>query len=72
MAMSQAAYSVEKAIGHDTNNVTAQDVSTFPSGGKDDYMNALVWMGKNKVEIGMFFTLSSGLRHPRAQTNTAQ
>jgi len=55
--MSQAAYAAEKAIGHDDNNVTAQDVSNpgldrqkyaDPSG---ETMKALVWMGKNKVEV---------------------
>lgn len=52
MAASQAAYAAEKAIGHDDNAITTQDVSTYPSGSEDDLMNALVWMGKNKVEIG--------------------
>jgi len=56
MAMSQAAYKLEQAIGHDTNATIAQDVSNpasypeaaDPSGEK---MKALVWMGKNKVEV---------------------
>lgn len=54
MAASQAAYAVEKAIGHDDNAITAQDVTSFESGGEIDEMNALVWMGKNKVEIGTY------------------
>lgn len=52
MAASQAAHLAEKAIGHDDNATTAQDVSTFPDAGESDRMNALVWMGKNRVEIG--------------------
>ncbi|KID86262.1 S-(hydroxymethyl)glutathione dehydrogenase [Metarhizium guizhouense ARSEF 977] len=51
MAASQAAHLAEKAIGHDDNATTAQDVSTFPEAGESDRMNALVWMGKNRVEI---------------------
>jgi len=57
MAMSQAAYAAEKAIGHDDNAVTAQDV-TNPALDRQKYadpsgemMKALVWMGKNKVEV---------------------
>lgn len=52
MAASQAANLVEKVGGHDDNAITTQDVSTFPDAGETDKMNALVWMGKNKVEIG--------------------
>jgi hypothetical protein len=52
MAASQAAYVAEKAIGHDDNAITSQDVSGFPDAGEADRMNALVWMGKNKVDIG--------------------
>lgn len=56
MAMSQAAFKVEQALGHGDNATTAQDVTNpsnvphaaDPSGEK---MKALVWMGKNKVEI---------------------
>ncbi|KJK76559.1 hypothetical protein H634G_08147 [Metarhizium anisopliae BRIP 53293] len=33
MAVSQAAHLVEKAIGHDDNVTTAQDVFTFPDAG---------------------------------------
>jgi hypothetical protein len=53
MSVTQAAYQAEKAIGHDNNAITQQDLSTYPSGGQGDSMNALVWMGKNKVEVGM-------------------
>lgn len=56
MAVSQAAAKAEQAIGHGDNAVTAQDV-TNP--GKDraaygdptENMKALVWMGKNTVEM---------------------
>jgi len=55
MAMSQAALKVEQAIGHGDNATTAQDITNpgkdnaaDPSGEK---MKALVWQGKNKVEI---------------------
>jgi hypothetical protein len=57
MALSQAAALVEKAIGHDDNAQTAQDVSNpgrdrekyaDPSGEK---MKALCWMGKNKPQV---------------------
>ncbi|OAA52948.1 S-(hydroxymethyl)glutathione dehydrogenase [Cordyceps fumosorosea ARSEF 2679] len=49
MALAQAANIAEKIAGHDDNAITQQDVSTFPSGGKDDTMKALVWMGKNHL-----------------------
>lgn len=57
MAMSQAAYAAEKAIGHGDGAVTEQDITNpaldrakyaDPSG---ETMKALVWMGKNKVEV---------------------
>ena len=57
MAMSQAAFKVEQAIGHDNSNVIEQDISNpaidrakyaDPSG---ETMKALCWMGKNKVEV---------------------
>ncbi|KAF2091309.1 GroES-like protein [Saccharata proteae CBS 121410] len=56
MAMSQAAALAEKAIGHDNNAITAQDV-TNPAADRAKYgdtsemMKALCWMGKNKVEV---------------------
>lgn len=53
MATTQAAYAAEKAIGHDDNNVTAQDVTNYQqTGDPNETMKALVWTGKNKVEIG--------------------
>jgi hypothetical protein len=53
MAVSQAAYKLEKAIGHDSNAITQQDVSSYETTGEEnETMMALVWMGKNKVEMG--------------------
>lgn len=50
---SQAAYAAEQAIGHQGDAVTAQDVTNYPKGSdSNDTMKALVWQGKNKVEIG--------------------
>ncbi|KAI1408377.1 GroES-like protein [Hypoxylon sp. FL1857] len=52
MATSQAAYGVEKVIGHDDSSVTAQDVSNYSGeAGKEETMKALCWMGKNTVEV---------------------
>lgn len=57
MALSQAAYQAEKALGHGDNAVTAQDV-TNPANDREKYgdpserMKALAWMGKNTVEMG--------------------
>lgn len=51
MAASQAAYRLEKAVGHDDNAVIKQDVTSFDPG--NETMKALVWQGKNKVEVGM-------------------
>lgn len=57
MAMSQAAFKVEQAIGHGDNAITEQDVSN-PAlnpekyGDPSDKMLALAWMGKNTVEMG--------------------
>ncbi|KAI1091226.1 GroES-like protein [Rostrohypoxylon terebratum] len=52
MATSQAAYRIEKVIGHDGSSITAQDI-THPSGetGKQETMKALCWMGKNNVQV---------------------
>ncbi|KAF2839277.1 alcohol dehydrogenase [Patellaria atrata CBS 101060] len=56
MAMSQAAYAAEKAIGHDDNAVTSQDI-TNPALDRERYgdssvkMKALAWMGKNTVKV---------------------
>lgn len=55
--MSQAAFKVEQALGHDGSSIVKQDISNpavdrakyaDPSGEK---MKALVWLGKNKVEV---------------------
>jgi hypothetical protein len=56
MATSQAAYGIEKAIGHGDNSITQQDVSSTT--GKDqghptETMKALTWQGKNNVEVSM-------------------
>jgi hypothetical protein len=49
----QAAYAAEKAIGHSDNAVTAQDVTNYAqTGDSSETMKALVWMSKNKVEMG--------------------
>lgn len=55
MAMSQAAWKAEQALGHGDNANTAQDV-TNPGlkaewGNSNETMKALAWMGKNKVEV---------------------
>lgn len=56
MAMSQVAWKVEQAIGHGDNATTIQDV-TNPGlkpewGNPSETMKALVWIGKNTVEVG--------------------
>ena len=57
MAMSQAAAKVEQLLGHGDNAQTIQDV-TNPARDRAKYghptenMQALVWQGKNKVEVG--------------------
>lgn len=48
----QAAYHVEQAIGHDDSAITRQDVADNKTAGDPSRtMKALVWQGKNKVEI---------------------
>ena len=56
MAMSQAAFKAEQAIGHGDNSITAQDITNpanDPSklGDASDSMLALTWQGKNKVQM---------------------
>jgi hypothetical protein len=57
MAMSQGANLVEKAMGHDDNAITEQDM-TNPARDRAKYgdptetMKALAWMGKNDVQMG--------------------
>lgn len=49
---SQAAYVVEKAIGHEKEYIK-QDVANYEGiGDPNDTMKALVWQGKQKVEVG--------------------
>lgn len=49
---SQAAYLVEKVIGHQKEEVK-QDVANFKGvNDSGDTMKALVWQGKQKVEVG--------------------
>jgi len=50
---SQAAYAVEKAIGHDKENLK-QDISNYDNeaGDPTETMKALVWRGKQKVVVG--------------------
>ncbi|GKT51419.1 S-adenosyl-L-methionine-dependent tRNA 4-demethylwyosine synthase [Colletotrichum spaethianum] len=50
---SQAAYAAEQVIGHQDDAVTAQDVTNYSGekGNPNELMKALVWQGKNKVEI---------------------
>ncbi|WQF89168.1 Putative alcohol dehydrogenase, zinc-type, GroES-like superfamily, NAD(P)-binding domain superfamily [Colletotrichum destructivum] len=49
----QAAYAAEQVIGHQDDAVTAQDVTNYggDKGNSNELMKALVWQGKNKVEI---------------------
>lgn len=63
MATSKAAYIAEKIIGHDDNAITEQDVSNYPPiGGDDTKMKALVWKGKQKVEIGLYNLPLAGIK----------
>lgn len=56
---SQAAFQVEKAVGHDGSTITRQDVTNYEAGtgdsssnsGSGPTMKALVWQAKNKVEV---------------------
>ncbi|KAF2157470.1 GroES-like protein [Myriangium duriaei CBS 260.36] len=56
MALSQAAYKAEQALGHGDNAITAQDI-TNPANDREKYgdpnvtMKALCWMGKNDVRV---------------------
>lgn len=58
MATSQAAYAAEKAIGHKDqppqDSILKQDVTDYSgeTGDANQTMKALVWLGKNKVEMG--------------------
>lgn len=49
---SQAAYGIEKLVGHEKEH-TKQDVSNYEGvGDPNETMKALVWQGKQKVEVG--------------------
>lgn len=49
----QAAYAAEKLIGHQSDAVTAQDVTNYSEDGNGgETMKALTWQGKDKVKIG--------------------
>ena len=56
MALSQAAWKAEQALGHGDNTTTIQDVTNPGNkpewGNPNETMKALAWMGKNKVEVG--------------------
>jgi hypothetical protein len=53
MATSQAAYALEKAVGHDDSAILQQDVSNYnKTGDSNQTMKALCWMGKGKVQVG--------------------
>jgi len=56
MSVSKAAYAAEQAIGHDSNSIIQQDVTNYAGerGDPSHTMKALVWKGKNKVQIGTF------------------
>lgn len=63
-AVSQSANLVEKAIGHVDGGVTEQNM-TNPERDREAYgdpsgekMKALVWMGKNTVQVGKSLSLS--------------
>src|SRR5687768_11917359 len=59
MSVSKAANVVEKLAGHDGSSVTQQDVANYSeTGDPSQTMKALVWQGKNKVEMGMYPTMS--------------
>lgn len=71
MAASQAAYGVEKAVGHDDSAILKQDVSSYKgAGNENETMKALVWQGKNKVEIGTFPEII--IRIARRESHTRQ
>lgn len=54
MATSQAAFVAEKAVGHDKEFIK-QDVANYREVGEaEETMKALVWQGKQRVEVGMY------------------
>jgi hypothetical protein len=68
MAMSQAAWKAEQALGHGDNTNTVQDVTNPGNkpewGNPNETMKALAWMGKNKVEVGKQKNQASNLPVP--------
>lgn len=59
MSVTQAAHLGEQAIGHDGSTVTRQDVASYKeTGDPSQTMKALVWQGKNKVEMGASSSLT--------------
>lgn len=60
---SQAAYAVEKAIGHDTEFIK-QDVANYKGKGEgepSETMKALTWQGKQKVQVRMLACISKNV-----------
>jgi len=54
MASSQAAYVAEQAVGHQKEEIK-QDVSNYEKlGDPQETMKALVWEGKQKVQVGKY------------------
>lgn len=60
---SQAAYYVEKAVGHEKEHLK-QDVSNYEDVGSGETMKALVWEGKQKVAVGMSMPVYERLPTP--------
>jgi hypothetical protein len=58
MAVSQAAYGVEKIIGNTEDATIITDITNYENknfGDKSEAkMKALTWQGKNSVKLGMF------------------
>lgn len=58
MAVSQAAYGVEKIIGNTEDATIITDITNYENknfGDKSEAkMKALTWQGKNNVKLGMF------------------
>lgn len=61
MATSQVAYLAEQVVGHDQEHIK-QDVANYSLvGDSSETMKALVWQGKQKVQVGMSSPDSNGL-----------
>lgn len=62
---SQAAYAVEKAIGHDPEFIK-QDVANYKGKGEGnpaETMKALTWQGKQKVQVRMLGPITHLVQH---------